>query len=62
MKKVEILDCTLRDGGYVNDNNFGENNIKKIIEYLHDAGIEIIECGYLKDNIELSYPPSSTKS
>lgn len=52
MKKVEILDCTLRDGGYVNDNNFGENNIKKIIEYLHDAGIEIIECGYLKDNIE----------
>ena len=23
--KLEILDCTLRDGGYVNDFLFGEN-------------------------------------
>ena len=52
MKNIEVLDCTLRDGGYVNDNNFGERNIKKLIEYLHAAGIDIIECGYLKDNIE----------
>lgn len=51
MKKVEILDCTLRDGGYVNNNNFGEKNIEKLIEYLNKAHIEIIECGYLMDNI-----------
>ena len=52
MKNIQILDCTLRDGGYVNNNNFGEKNIKKLINYLHEAGIDIIECGYLKDNIE----------
>lgn len=52
MKDIEILDCTLRDGGYVNDNQFGERNIKKIIEYLHDAKIDYIECGYLMDDIE----------
>ena len=52
MKKVKILDCTLRDGGYVNNNAFGEKEIKKIIEYLAEAGVDIIECGYLMDNIE----------
>ena len=52
MKNIEILDCTLRDGGYVNSNNFGEKNIRKLIKHLHESGIDIIECGYLMDNIE----------
>ena len=47
-----ILDCTLRDGGYINENNFGEKNIKKLIKYLKSAKVDIIECGYLMDNIE----------
>lgn len=52
MSNIMILDCTLRDGGYVNDNKFGEKNIKKLIQYLKSANIDIIECGYLMDNIE----------
>lgn len=52
MGNIMILDCTLRDGGYINDNNFGEKNIKKLIKYLKSAKIDIIECGYLMDNIE----------
>lgn len=52
MKKIEILDCTLRDGGYINDNKFGEKNIRKLIQYLKSAKVDIIECGYLMDNIE----------
>lgn len=51
MKNIEILDCTLRDGGYVNKNNFGANNIKKLIEHLNEANINIIECGYVYDNL-----------
>lgn len=52
MSKIMLLDCTLRDGGYVNNHNFGEENIKRIIHYLNQANIDIIECGYLYDNIE----------
>ena len=46
---VKILDCTLRDGGYVNDWYFGEKNIKTLIENLHNSSIDYIECGFLKE-------------
>ena len=48
MKRINILDCTLRDGGYVNDFNFGEHAIKSIINKLSKASIDVIECGFLK--------------
>lgn len=60
MRTIEILDCTLRDGGYVNDNHFGSDEIKQLIQYLEQAGIDIIECGYLKDDKE-SYSPDVTE-
>lgn len=47
---VRILDCTLRDGAYIVDAKFGEPAIKGIINKLQNAGIEIIECGWLKDS------------
>ncbi|MCR5692228.1 MAG: aldolase catalytic domain-containing protein [Eubacterium sp.] len=49
MKRVQILDCTLRDGGYIVDSMFGDNAIKGIIQGLTDSGIDVIECGFLKD-------------
>lgn len=51
MKKIQILDCTLRDGGFINNWNFGEDCIVNIIERLELAGIDIIEIGYLRDYI-----------
>ena len=45
---VEVLDCTLRDGGYINDFNFRLPVIKNIIRKLNQAAIDIIECGFLK--------------
>ncbi len=47
MRNVKILDCTLRDGGYVNNFEFGEHAIKEIIAKLTKAAIDIIECGWL---------------
>lgn len=44
---ISILDCTLRDGGYVNNWDFGKNNIDEILKYLSNSNIEIIECGFL---------------
>ena len=48
MPKVKILDCTLRDGGYVNNWAFGCENIYKIISNLVCANIDYVECGFIK--------------
>lgn len=48
MNRINILDCTLRDGGYINEFHFGESVIKDIVCKLTKASIEIIECGFLK--------------
>lgn len=49
MKRVNILDCTLRDGGYLIDSQFGNTAIKGIIQGLTESGTDVIECGFLKD-------------
>ena len=49
MNNVSILDCTLRDGGYVNNWIFGKKNIRSIIEKLEEANIDIIETGFLRN-------------
>ena len=49
MKHVHILDCTLRDGGYLIDSQFGNTAIKGIISGLTESGTDVIECGFLKD-------------
>jgi len=49
MKKIQLLDCTLRDGGYVNDWRFGYTNIVSMFERLVDANVDIIELGFLDD-------------
>lgn len=47
--KVQLLDCTLRDGAYIVDSRFGTAAIKGIIKKLQDANVDIIECGWLKN-------------
>lgn len=47
-----LLDCTLRDGGYLNDWNFGHDNLVSIFERVTDAGVEFIEIGFLDDRRE----------
>lgn len=49
MNNIQLLDCTLRDGAYINDSQFGTPVIKGVIKKLQDSGIEVIECGWLKD-------------
>ena len=47
--EIKLLDCTLRDGGYLNDWEFQKSNIVNIFERLVSAGIDIIETGFLDD-------------
>lgn len=51
MSKIQVLDCTLRDGGYCNEWRFGYSNIIKIMQQLIEANIDIIECGFLNNNV-----------
>ena len=48
MKKITLLDCTLRDGGYVNDWKFGEPAIRGICKKMAQTGVEICEVGFIK--------------
>ena len=48
-KTVKILDCTLRDGGYIINWNFGKEGIISILDYLSSAGIDYAEAGFLKE-------------
>ncbi|MGN1303817.1 MAG: aldolase catalytic domain-containing protein [Oscillospiraceae bacterium] len=44
---VSILDCTLRDGGYINNWMFGREIISHISKELTNSSIEYIEGGFL---------------
>ena len=59
MADLQILDCTLRDGCYCNQWRFGEENIQKISHGLVDAGVEIIELGFLTNKV--AYDPDVSK-
>lgn len=59
MNNIHILDCTLRDGGYCNEWQFGFENSKKITNSLVEANVEIIECGFITNKVQ--YKPDITK-
>ena len=47
--KYQLLDCTLRDGGYNNDWEFGHDALISIVERLVNSGIDWIELGFLNE-------------
>ncbi|MEA2019452.1 MAG: 3-deoxy-manno-octulosonate cytidylyltransferase [Campylobacterota bacterium] len=49
--KISLLDCTLRDGGYINSWEFSNKYQYSVIKSLIDANIQFIECGYLNEKI-----------
>lgn len=57
MGNIYLLDCTLRDGGYINDWNFGEDTIKGFCRKIAQTGIEIVEVGFIKGD---TYDPNKS--
>ena len=47
MADIKLLDCTLRDGGYVNNWQWGFGSARRIIQTLTRAGVDIVEVGFL---------------
>ena len=50
MNHAMLLDCTLRDGAYLVDKKFGDNNIHGIIDGLVKARIDCIEIGFFQND------------
>ena len=52
--KFSHLDCTLRDGGYYNNWNFGSNLIQRYLDIMAEINIDYVEIGFRSlDNKEL---------
>ncbi|MDN0069408.1 MULTISPECIES: aldolase catalytic domain-containing protein [Collinsella] len=49
MGSLKVLDVTLRDGGCVNDFNFGQEYMEKILAAQEASGVDVIEMGYLDE-------------
>ena len=49
MNSLKVLDVTLRDGGCVNNFNFGQDYMEKILEAQEASGVDIIEMGYIDE-------------
>ena len=45
IKKIKILDCTLRDGGYYNKWDFTDTLVHKYLHAVNNANVDIIELG-----------------
>ena len=45
-KELKVLDCTIRDGGLMNDSKFTDEEVRAVYNACADAGIDYIEIGY----------------
>jgi 4-hydroxy 2-oxovalerate aldolase len=43
---IKVFDCTIRDGGLVNNSHFDEDFVKAVYQACVDAGIDYMEIGY----------------
>ena len=44
--ELKVLDCTIRDGGLVNDHHFDDDFVKAVYTACAEAGIDYMELGY----------------
>ncbi|MBD3346044.1 MAG: nucleoid-structuring protein H-NS [Chitinivibrionales bacterium] len=44
--QIKVTDCTIRDGGLMNDSKFSLQTVKNVYKALCAAGVDIIEIGY----------------
>ena len=45
-EQIKVLDCTIRDGGLVNDHFFDDNFVRALYAALTKAGVDYMEFGY----------------
>ncbi|MBU0686880.1 MAG: aldolase catalytic domain-containing protein [Candidatus Margulisbacteria bacterium] len=45
-EKIKVLDCTVRDGGLINNHDFDDRFVREVYKAVSAAGIDYIELGY----------------
>lgn len=53
--QLKVLDCTIRDGGLINDHHFDDEFVKGVYEACVEAGVDYMEIGY--KNSKKLFPP-----
>ena len=54
-EQIKVLDCTIRDGGLINNHYFTDEFVREVYKALTKAGVDYMEFGY-RSSKEL-YPP-----
>ena len=48
-KEIKVLDCTIRDGGLMNNSNFDDKTVRAVYDACSQGGIDYMEIGYKND-------------
>ena len=55
-EEIKVLDCTIRDGGLINNHYFTDEFVRAVYKAISEAGIDYIEMGYRSSR---TYAPPS---
>ncbi|KMP12552.1 nucleoid-structuring protein H-NS [Candidatus Nitromaritima sp. SCGC AAA799-C22] len=53
-KEIKVLDCTIRDGGLMNNHKFTEDFARSVFRAVNQSGVDYIELGYKADESQFS--------
>ena len=56
--EIKVVDCTIRDGGLMNDHNFSDDVVKAVYDACVESGVDYMEIGY-KNSRKLFPPPEN---
>jgi len=45
-EKIKVFDCTIRDGGLMNNHDFDDRFVREVYKSLSEAGVDYMEIGY----------------
>ena len=53
-KEIKVVDCTIRDGGLMNNWQFSDEFVKAVYNALVEAGVDYMEIGYISSESSFS--------
>lgn len=54
-KKIYLLDCTIRDGGFLNNWKYSLENVISYYKIISNCGIDFFECGFICNDFNKDY-------